>query len=105
MTRRELAWVAARLKRLDTSETAYRELIRACAMFLREDHPDTLTARHELAWVMSLRGRRRAAAREYRRVLGARVESLGEGHPDTVATRVALTSLLKNRIITPRHIV
>ena len=105
MTRRELAWVAARLGNLDTSEAAYRELIRACVMFLREDHPDTLTARHELAWVMSLRGRRRAAAREYRRVLGARAESLGEGHPDTVATRVALTSLLKNRIITPHHIV
>lgn len=105
MTRRELAWVAARLGNLDTSEAAYRELIRACATFLREDHPDTLTARHELAWVMSLRGRRRAAAREYRRVLGARVEILGEDHPDTVATQVALASLLKNRIITPHHIV
>ncbi len=28
MTRRELAWVAARLGNLDASESAYRELIR-----------------------------------------------------------------------------
>ncbi|AEW93932.1 MULTISPECIES: tetratricopeptide repeat protein [Streptomycetaceae] len=89
-TRLELARAVRGQERLAEAEEGYREVARARARLLGEEHDSTLAARHGWAQTLGMLGRHEEAEAELRRVLEARRRVLGADHPDTSSTRAQL---------------
>lgn len=96
-TRHYLAWFLVALRRPETAEELYQNVLDNRERILGPSHPDTLWTRHELAWVKASRGQWPEAEAAYRKVLEERRRVSGDDDPATLMTRHELAWTIANQ--------